>query len=51
MNHSLNRLKNEKVFGSGWKLYTRDYPHFLVDNGYVDIYDSTHIDPDLLSME
>lgn len=30
ISHSLNRLHEQKVFGSGWKLYQRDYPHFVV---------------------
>ena len=44
--HSLNRLLENKVFGSGWKIYTRDYPHFIVEDNYTVIYDSTHVDPD-----
>ena len=44
--HSLNRMLDEKVFGSGWPLYHRDYPHFIVEHNYTVVYDSTHIDPD-----
>lgn len=46
--HSLNRIKNDTVLGSGWPLYPRDYPHIIVADDYVIIYDSTHIDPDQL---
>lgn len=28
-----------KVFGSGWKIYERDYPAVLVEDGVVFIYD------------
>ena len=28
--HSLNRLYETHVFGDGWHLFTRDYPHFHV---------------------
>ena len=51
LSHSLNRLKQEKVFGSGWKLYRRDYPHFIVEDNFIGVYDSTHIDPHSFSME
>jgi hypothetical protein len=43
--HCLNKLNDRKVFGSGWKLYQRDYPHFVVDSHYTVVYDSTHVDP------
>lgn len=29
--HSLNRLRDTPVFGTGWPLYDRDYPHFVVE--------------------
>lgn len=43
--HSLNRILHHHVFGSGWKLYTRDYPHFIAEDNYTIVYDSTHVDP------
>ena len=43
--HSLNRLYEAEVFGSGWRLIPRDYPHFHVEHDYTIVYDSTHIDP------
>ena len=46
--HSLNRLFDHRVFGSGWVLYPRDYPHFVVEDNYTTIYDSTHVDPSLI---
>lgn len=48
--HSLNRLIGHKTFGSGWKLYTRDYPHFIVEDNYTVVYDSTHVDPHLTKL-
>jgi hypothetical protein len=45
ISHSLNRLHDHRVFGSGWKLYPRDYPHFIVEDNYTIVYDSTHVDP------
>lgn len=29
--HSMNRLLEEKVFGSDWPLFPKDYPHFIVE--------------------
>lgn len=49
--HSLNRLHEAEVFGSGWRLIPRDYPHFHVENHYTVIYDSTHIDPNMEYLE
>lgn len=46
--HSLNRLRNTEVLGSGWPIYPKDYPHFMVEENYTVIYDSTHVDPDQL---
>ncbi len=46
--HSLYRLQHHRVFGSGWKLYDRDYPHFIAEDNYTIVYDSTHVDPHLL---
>ena len=43
--HSLNRLKEEAVFGSGWSLWPKDYPHFMVADNFTVVYDSTHINP------
>lgn len=48
INHSLFRLWGHRVFGSGWKLYDRDYPHFGIDDkNHTVVYDSTHVDPNL----
>lgn len=51
--HSLNRLLGHKTFGSGWELFPRDYPHFIVENNYTVVYDSTHVEshPQDLKME
>ena len=49
--HSLNRLREEKVFGSGWAINPKDYPHFFVEENYTIIYDSTHINPDKLTYD
>lgn len=49
--HSLNRLMNEKVFGSGWPLYGRDYPHFIVEDNYTIVYDSSHIESGNVKLE
>ena len=49
--HSLNRLLESKVFGSGWALYDRDYPHFIVEDNYTIVYDSTHVDPTQVNLE
>lgn len=42
--HSLNRLKEGYTFGSGWKIYPRDYSHVLLYDDYIVIYDSTHVE-------
>ena len=42
--HSLNRLKEGYTFGSGWKIYPRDYSHILVQDDFIVIYDSTHVE-------
>ncbi len=47
INHSLNRLLEEKVFGSDWPLFPKDYPHFIVEQNYTIVYDSTHVDPEI----
>lgn len=41
--NSLTRLKQTKVLGSGWKVFTRDYPHLKIEDGYIAVYDSTHV--------
>lgn len=43
--HSIGRLVGHRTFGSGWKLYQRDYPHFITEDHYSIVYDSTHVDP------
>ena len=47
--HSLNRLKEGHVFGSGWNLWPKDYPHFMVADNFTVVYDSTHITPEIMS--
>jgi hypothetical protein len=43
--HSLNRMYEGRLFGSGWPLSPpRDYPHFIVQDNYTIVYDSTHVD-------
>lgn len=43
--HSLNRLYDVKLFGSGWPLHPqRDYPHFMTEHDASVVYDSTHVD-------
>lgn len=42
--HSLNRLLGQKVLGSGWEFYPRDYPQFMVEDNYTVLYDSTHVE-------
>lgn len=42
--HSLNRLYEGKLFGSGWPLHPqRDYPHFETDIYDTVVYDTTHV--------
>lgn len=42
--HSLNRLYDWPLFGSGWPLNPqRDYPHFLSEATATLVYDSTHV--------
>lgn len=42
--HSLNRLYEWPLFGSGWPLNPqRDYPHFLSEATASLVYDSTHV--------
>lgn len=46
--HSISRLFEGTVFGSGWpQSPPRDYPHFMVEENYTVVYDSTHVDPHL----
>lgn len=42
--HSLNRMKEGHTFGSGWKIYTRDYSHVMLADDYIVIYDTTHVE-------
>lgn len=43
--HSLNRLYERRLFGSGFPYSPpRDYPHFIVEDNYTVVYDSTHVD-------
>jgi hypothetical protein len=49
--HSLNRLYDSNIFGSGWPLSPpRDYPHMMAEDNYTIVYDSTHVDPHLVEM-
>jgi len=42
--HSLNRLYEAKLFGSGWPLHPqRDYPHYETELASTVVYDSTHV--------
>lgn len=44
--HSLNRLYEGTLFGSGWPMSPpRDYPHVMTEENYTVVYDSTHVDP------
>lgn len=42
--HSLQRLKEGLTFGSGWKIFPRDYAHVTINDDFVFIYDSTHVE-------
>jgi hypothetical protein len=45
VNHSLNRLYEGRLFGSGFLTHPkRDYPHFEAEVHATVIYDSTHVD-------
>lgn len=41
--HSLNRLMEQRIFGSGWHILERDFPYFRTEDKYAFIYDPTHI--------
>lgn len=46
--HSLNRMYEGNLFGSGWPMSPpRDYPHMMAEDNYTIVYDSTHVDPHL----
>lgn len=51
INHSLNRMKEGYTFGSGWKIYPRDYSHVMMADDHIVIYDSTHIEGSKLATE
>ena len=42
LTYSLDRLLEGKVFGSGWKIYQRDYPAILLEDGVLFIYDKAN---------
>ena len=43
--HSLNRMYELNLFGSGYPTSPpRDYPHFIVEENFTVVYDSTHVD-------
>ena len=42
LSRSLEQLIGHKVFGSGWKVYPRDYPAILVEDGVLFIYDKAN---------
>jgi hypothetical protein len=42
--HSLNRLYEGRLFGSGWPLSPpKDYPGFLAESNFTMVYDSSHV--------
>lgn len=44
--HSLNRIYEGNLFGSGFPYSPpKDFPHFLAEDNYTIVYDSTHVDP------
>ena len=44
LSHSINRLYEGTLYGSGWPLHpTRDYPHFNTEADATFVYDSTHV--------
>lgn len=44
--HSLNRLYEKRLFGSGWPFSPpMDYPHVMLEDNFTHLYDSTHVDP------
>jgi hypothetical protein len=51
ISHSLNRLYEGFLFGSGYPLSPpRDYPHMMTEENCTVVYDSTHIDPHLVDL-
>ena len=49
--HSLNRMYEGRLFGSGWPMSPpRDYPHMMAEDNYTIVYDSTHVDPHLTEL-
>ena len=43
ISHSLNRLYEINLFGSGYPMSPpRDYPHMIAEANYTVIYDSSH---------
>ena len=50
--NSLNRMYEGYLFGSGWpQSPPRDYPHFVVEENYTIVYDSTHVDPSMVLLD
>jgi hypothetical protein len=45
LSHSIGRVNGTRTLGSGWALYTRDYPHYKAYKDYALIYDSTMTGP------
>lgn len=44
--HSVSRLYEGRLFGSGWPLSPpRDYPHFAAKDGFSFVYDSSNVNP------
>ena len=41
LSRSLERLREGRTFGSGWKTYARDYPKVILENGYLFLYDAS----------
>ena len=49
--HSLNRLYDGNLFGSGWPMSPpRDYPNMMAEDNFTIVYDSTHVDPHLVDL-
>ena len=45
ISNSLNTLYNTDLYGSGFPQFPpRDYPHFIAEENFTIVYDSTHVD-------
>jgi len=51
VDHSVRTLYQGYLYGSGWpQSPARDYPHFIVEENYTIVYDSTHVDPRMATL-